>query len=93
MPAHQSGNKGRVSKGTRLIELRNAKKDGYADRVIFAALFQQAWGRRRRGMTAPWFLRHFKPSRELAEAPRRTSSTGGRHGRNTSHPRLERHGR
>ena len=38
MPAHQSKEtKGRVSKGTRLIELRNSKKDGYADQVIFAA--------------------------------------------------------
>ena len=38
MPAHQSKEtKGRVSKGTRLIELRNATKDGYADQVIFAA--------------------------------------------------------
>ena len=38
MPAHQSKEtKGRVSKGTRLIELRNSKKNGYADHVIFAA--------------------------------------------------------
>jgi hypothetical protein len=38
MPAHQSKEtKGRVSKGTRLIELRNSKKDGYTDQVIFAA--------------------------------------------------------
>ena len=34
MPAHQSKEtKGRVSKGVRLIELRNAKKDGYADQA------------------------------------------------------------
>ena len=38
MPAHQSKEtKGRVSKGTRLIELRNSKKNGYIDHVIFAA--------------------------------------------------------
>ena len=44
MPAHQSKEtKGRVSKGTRLIELRNAKKDGYADQVIFAARLPAAW--------------------------------------------------
>ena len=38
IPARQSKEtKGRVAKGTRLIELRNANKDGFVDHLIFAA--------------------------------------------------------
>ena len=45
-----------MSKGTRLIELQNSKKNGYADQVIFAYVFQQAWSTTTRN-TRLWFLR------------------------------------